>query len=217
MSYSLDTKAAKSADAISATIRETGKYIGTITRAEAIKSTKGTRGLGLSFKADDGSTADYLDLWTHNKDDETLSSLKTVNALLACLKLREIKEGKINFEKWDKDAGQRNRFDGVGYPDLMGKRIGFLLRKEIEEDDKGNERDRVAIFAVFQPDTELTATEVLEQKTKPERLGKMFDALMAKPVNDKRKGRKAGAAPAAAGSTRQPGSGFDDMDSDIPF
>lgn len=216
MSYSLDTKAAKSADSISATIRETGKYIGVITRAEAITSTKGTKGLGLSFKADDGSAADYLDLWTHNKDGEALSSLKTVNALLACLKLREIKEGKINFEKWDRDAGQRARFDGMGYPDLMGKRIGFLLRKEIEEDDKGNERDRVAIFAVFQADTELTATEVLDQKTKPERLSKMFDALMAKPVNDKRKGRKAGASSRPASSSPT-GGGFDDMDDDIPF
>lgn len=217
MSYSLDTKAAKSADSIGSTIRDTGKYIGTITRAEAIKSTRGTRGLGLSFKADDGATADYLDLWTHREDGEALSSLKTVNALLACLKLREIKDGKINFEKWDRDAGQRVRVDGMGYPDLMGKRIGFLLRKEIEEDDHGKDRERVAIFAVFQADTELTATEVLDQKTKPERLDKMFDALMARPVNDKRKKRGAGNTPPSASARPSTGASFDDMDDDIPF
>lgn len=185
--YTLDTKQAKAADSISSSIRETGKYIGTITRAEAIVSTRGTKGLGLSFKADDGATADYLDLYTHKSDGEALSSLKTVNAILVCLKVREVKEGQINFEKYDKETKARAKVQGRGYPELMGKRIGFLLRKEIETDDQGKDRDRVGIFAVFQHDTELTATEVLDQKTKPERLEKMLDALLARPVYDKRK------------------------------
>ena len=159
MSYTLDTKQAIAADSIASSIRETGKYVGVITRAEAITSTRGTKGLGLSFKSDDGSTADYLDLYTHKADGEALSSLKTVNAILACCKLRSINEGPIQFEKWDKFTKQRTKVSGKGYPELMGKRIGFLLRKEIETDDNGQDRDRVAIFAVFQHDTELTATE----------------------------------------------------------
>jgi hypothetical protein len=219
MSYALDTKIAKSADALSASIRETGKYIGTITRAEAIKSTNGTTGLGLSFKADDGATADYLDLWTHRSNGEALSSLKTVNALLACAKLRSINQGPIHFEKWNKDAKQREKVQGTGYPELMGKRIGFLLRKELETDQHGEDRERVGIFAIFQADTELTATEVLDQKTKPERLSKMFDALMARPVNDKRKSAQNRPAQhgAPAGRPAPAGTGFDDMDDDIPF
>jgi len=213
MSYTLDATQAKAADSLGSSIRETGKYIGTITRAEAITSTKGTKGLGLSFKAADGATADYLDLWTHNKDGEDLSSLKTVNAILACLKLRGITEGAIAFEKWNKDKKARETVQGKGYPDLMGKRIGFLLRKELETDDKGEDRDRLAIYAVFQADTELTASEVLGQQTKPERLGKMFDALMAKPVNDKRKAPGSSARPAASSSD----SGDWTQDPDIPF
>lgn len=211
MSYTLDTKQAIAADSISSSIRETGKYVGTITRAEAITSTRGTKGLGLSFKADDGSTADYLDLYTHKADGEALSSLKTVNAILACCKLRGINEGPIHFEKWDKNTKQRIKVNGQGYPELMGKRIGLLLRKEMETDDNGQDRDRVAIFAVFQHDTELTATEVLGQKTKPERLEKMLDALMLKPVYDKRK--------AAAQTHRASQSTGDDwtQDQDIPF
>lgn len=209
--YTLDTKQAKAADSISSSIRETGKYIGTITRAEAIVSTRGTKGLGLSFKADDGATADYLDLYTHKADGDALSSLKTVNAILACLKVREVKEGQITFEKYDKETKARAKVQGRGYPELMGKRIGFLLRKEIETDDQGKDRDRVGIFAVFQHDTELTATEVLDQKTKPERLEKMLDALMARPVYDKRK--------TTTQSTRTSHSTCDDwtQDQDIPF
>lgn len=211
MSYTLDTTQAKAADSISSSIRETGKYVGVLTRAEAITSTKGTKGLGLSLKSDDGSTADYLDLYTHRADGEPLSSLKTVNAILACLKIRGIKEGQISFEKWNKEAKQRERVSGPGYPDLMGKRIGFLLRKEIETDDQGHDRERIAIFAVFQAESELTATEVLDQKTKPERLEKMFDALMLKPVYDKRK--------ATAQTTRASQSTGEDwtQDNDIPF
>lgn len=211
MSYTLDATQAKAADSMSSSIRETGKYVGIITRAEAITSTKGTKGLGLSFKSDDGATADYLDLYTHRSDGEPLSSLKTVNAVLACLKIRSISEGQINFEKWNKDTKQRERVNGRGYPELMGKRIGFLLRKELETDDHGQDRERIAIFAVFQADSELTATEVLDQKTKPERLEKMFDALMLKPVYDKRK--------STAQAQRASQSAGEDwtQDNDIPF
>lgn len=213
MSYTLDTTQAKAADNLASSIRESGKYIGTITRAEAIVSKNGTKGLGLSFKADDGATADYLDLYTHKSTGETLSSFKTVNAILACLKLRSINEGPINFEKWNKESKQRERVNGKGYPELMGKRIGFLLRKEIEEDDFGQPRDRVAIFGVFQADTELTASEILDQKTKPERLSKMVDALTARPVYDKRKG---GASQPAARQSAPAGDNWADND-DIPF
>jgi hypothetical protein len=211
MSYTLDAKQAQAADNISSSIRETGKYVGIITRAEAITSTQGTKGLGLSFKADDGATADYLDLYTHKADGEALSSLKTVNAILACLKLRGINQGQIGFEKWDKESKSRIKVNGPGYPDLMGKRIGFLLRKEIETDNNGKDRERVAIFAVFQADTELTATEVLGQKTKPERLEKMLDAMLLRPVYDKRK--------AAASQARTASHAGDDwtQDQDIPF
>lgn len=221
MSYTLDTKQAKAADNIAASIRESGKYIGTITRAEALVSESGTKGIGLSFKADDGAAADYLDLYTHRANGEALSSLKTVNALLACLKLRTINEGPISFERWDKTAGQRVKVNGKGYPELMGKRIGLLLRKFLDTKQDGTDRDGVEIFGVFQADTELTASEVLDQKTKPERLPKMVDALAARPVYDKRKkvgGNGASQHPQST-TTRQsaPSTGFADMDDDIPF
>lgn len=214
MSYTLDSNQAKAADSLGSSIRDTGKYVGTITRAEALLSDRGSRGLGLSFRAADGATADYLDLWTHNKDGEPLSSLKTVNAILACLKLRGINEGAIAFEKWNKEKKARESVAGKGYPDLMGKRIGFLLRKELETDTKGEDRERLGIYAVFQAETELTASEVLGQQTKPERLGKMLDALLAKPIYDKRKAAGASARPAAASSSD---AGDWTQDSDIPF
>jgi len=214
MGYSLDAKQARQADQHSATIKEAGKYIGTITRAEAIKSQNGVTGMGISFASDDGASANYLDQWTHRENGEALFSLKTVNAILAVLKLREVKEGEIVFEKYDKDSGQRVKVKAKGYPDIQGKRIGFLLRQTLETNNKtGADREGVEIYGVFQADTELTASEVLDKATKPEKLSKMLDALIARPVNDRRK--KPGAAKPAS-STPATG-GFDDMDDDIPF
>jgi hypothetical protein len=215
MSYRLDTAAAKQADTIVSSIRETGKYIGVITRAEALLSDKGTKGLGLSIRTADGQTADYLDIYTHNANGEPLSGAKTVNAIMACLKLRELADGRIKCEKWDKAAGKRQQFDVEGYPDLMEKRLGFLLQKELGTNNRtGADTERMVVFGVFSADTELTASEILESKTNPERLSKMLDFLTARPVRDNRE-KSARRAPASSGDG-VPAGRFDDSE-EIPF
>lgn len=207
----LDTNQARAADNRMSVITETGKYIGTITRAEKLTSTQGTSGIGLSFKADDGSTANYLDIWIRKANGEDLFGLKTVNALLACLRVRGAEEGQIEFDAWDKSTKGMVRRKAPGYPALMGKRIGLLLQKVKDTDDKGNDRDGIVIYAVFQADTELTASEVLDSKTTPEKLPKMLQTLMLNPVRDNRK------KSATATSAPAQGSGIAGMDDDIPF
>lgn len=217
MTLRLDTNSAKQADNIISSIRESGKYIGIITRAEKLSSTQGTKGLGLSFKASDGSTADYLDIYTTKADGEALMGAKTVNAIMACLKLREATEGRIRCEKWNKDERKRETVEVAGYPDLMGKRIGFLLQKELSTHSvNGSDSEKMTIFGVFSADTELTASEILDGKTNPERLSKMVEALAARPIRDNRdKDRRASAAKPAGAS--KSATGFDDLDDDIPF
>lgn len=209
MSLKLDTNSAKAADSIASAIRESGKYIGTITRAEKLVSKNGTEGIGLSFRASDGSTADYLDIYYQKGNGEPLAGLKTVNAIMACLKLREAKVGRIKFERWNKDTRKREPVEADGYPDLMGKRIGLLLQKELATNQYGDDVERMVIFGVFSAETELTASEILDGKTTPERLSKMVEALAARPVRDSRyKAARSASSPAPAG--------FDDED-DIPF
>jgi len=181
----LDVNSAKSADNINAQIRESGKYIGTITRAEMLISSKGTMGLGLSFKTDDGSTANYLDLYTINANGEDLPSAKTANAIMACLKLREAKNSEITVEKYNSETKLTEYVKVQGYPELMNKRIGFLLQKELTVYE-GKDQERLNIFGVFQADTELTASEILEKKTSPEKLPKMLEQLMIRPIRDSR-------------------------------
>jgi hypothetical protein len=209
---------AATADQVNSAIRESGKYIGTITRAEKLLSSANSKGLGLSFKADDGSTADYLDLYTTNANGDVLPSAKTVQAILGCLKLREAKDGKIECEKYDKDTKSRKKMVLDGYPDLMGKRIGFLLQKELSTNTKnGEDTDRVIVFGVFQADTELTVSEIVARKTTPETLPKMLEALMARPVRDSRKKRANAAQHGMPDQQYHEGTPATMDDFDIPF
>lgn len=214
MSYKLDTNLAKAADNIASSINQAGKYIGTITRAEYLAADSGARGLGLSFKTDDGATADYLDIYTHNGKGEKLPGAKVVNAIMACTTLRELSDGSISCEKWDNKTKRRERVTVPGSPELMGKRVGLLLQEECGTYE-GKETHKMLIFGVFSASSELTASEILDKKTTPEKLSKMVEALMARPVRDN---RKKGLRPSQGGQSHSQDADdpFGDMD-DVPF
>lgn len=211
-SLTLDTNEARKADNVSSNITTAGKYIGVITRAEKLTSKKGTEGFGLSFKADDGSTANYLDLYTVNASGKKLRGLGFVQAILACTKTREAQEGTITFDAWDRDAESVVKKSAPGYPALMGKRIGLLLQEELSTNSNtGADVKRVTIFGVFEADSELTASEILDKKTQPEQLAKLVQSLMARPLRDTRTNGSIHPK-----QTSQSGS-VADMDDDIPW
>jgi len=211
MDLTFNADEARQADRLNQAIRVAGKYIGTITRAEKLLSQNNTQGIGISFKTDDGATANYLDLYTKNAKGETLPSNSTVQAILCCTRTREVKEGKIDVEKWDKEAKTTYKANVDGYPSLIGKRIGFLLQQELSDNPKDDTKpnDRVIIYGVFEADSELTASEILDKATVPEKLGKMVVSLMARPINDRRSNKQ------SLGAGYTPGN--DDIDSDLPF
>lgn len=210
---SLDTQEAKRADNRSQAINEAGKFEGVITRAEKLKSEKGATGVGFSFKSDSGATANYLDLYTHNAKGEKLPSNAIVQAILCCTKTKQVDEGMIEVEKWDKDAKSTYKTKVEGYPDLIGKRVGFLFQRELSDNpkDPSKHNDRVIIYGVFESGTDFTASEILDKATKPEKLPKMVQYISEHPVNDRRTNK----APAAANTA--PAGGFDDFSDDIPF
>lgn len=210
MSLTLDTNEARKADSVTSSIRETGKYTGVITRAEKLLSKNNVEGVGISFKSDDGSTANYLDLYTVKADGEKLRGFGFVQAILCCTRTKQADEGSISFDKWDNEAKTMFKATAPGYPALMGKRIGLLLQKELATNNKtGADVERLNIFGIFEADSELTASEILDKKTHPEQLTKMVQALMARPVRDTR--TKPSSAP------NEPKGAFDDFESDIPF
>lgn len=214
MSLSLNPDEARKADNISSVIRESGKYVGTITRAQKLLSKNDVQGLGLSFKTDDGASANYLDLYTVKPNGDILRGYNIVQALLCCCRIRDAQEGKITFERWDRDEGGMVEATEEGYPSLMGKRVGFILQKEIATHSiTGADTERMNIVAVFEASTGLTASEILDKKTKAERIDQIEQMIMRSPVRDTRK--RVAKAPAAS-QTPATGSN-DDWDDSIPF
>lgn len=188
--YTLDTNAARKADAIGAYINETGKYVGIFTRAEKLVSQhKGTHGIGFTFKADDGRETRF-DIWTKKPEGENLPGMNQINALMACLQLRGLKDSIQRVKKWDPQQNAEAVMEAPCFADLMNKKIGLLLRSEEYEKMQqgiatGETGWRMGLFAFFQAGTELMATEILDRKTNPEQLAKVIGMLADKPLKKK--------------------------------
>ncbi len=212
--YQLDSTLASKADTIGAYINETGKYVGDFTRVEALVSTnKGTHGVGFTFKAVDGRETKF-DIWTKKGNGEPLTGLNQMNAIMACLKVRQVNVQKMDVKKWH--DGKEQIMTADCFPDLMNKKIGLLLRSEEyakmkDGHETGEYGWRMGLFAIFQADTELMASEILARKTQPEQLGKVIGLLADKPVKNKRAGS------GGAGNSGMPESLPYDDDADIPF
>lgn len=183
MDYQLDTTAAKNADVIFSKIESKGKYFGTLTRAEQVTSSQGTKGVDLSFKADTGETADYLTLWTHNKDGKQLMGFNTLMAIMTCLRVRELKAQDGEIEKYDRDLQKRVKIIVPLFHDLMNKPLGLLIHMEEYAKTQGGTAWKPAISAAFDKD-EFTASEILAKAVKPETLPRMVQALRDRPLKN---------------------------------
>lgn len=214
--YTLAPELAKKADVIGAYISDTGKYIGTFLRAEKlISQNKGTDGVGFTFKDDAGRECRF-DVWTQKQNGEALSGLNQINAMMACLTLRKLAESQQTVKKWHENA--EVVMPAPCFADLMGKRIGLLLRSEEYEKMKdghltGERGWRMGLFAIFQADTELMASEIMTRKTKPEQLAKVIEQLADKPLKKSSRQPTSTAAQGYQGNTGLP----DDFGDDCPF
>ncbi|MDR0274112.1 MAG: hypothetical protein LBI48_01990 [Burkholderiaceae bacterium] len=207
--YKLDTNEARKADNAGAFISEIGKYIGKFTQAEDIKATTGTRGIALNFESDAGQKA-RLSLYTEKANGDRIMGYHTLMAIMACLQLRGIEPRPGPVKHWNPDTRAEETENGTLYPDLQNKPIGLLLETEDYLRKDGKSSTRMVIKGVFQASTELTASEILDRKTKPEQLARMVASLRHRPL-------KGNPATLAAHAQSGAGSGFDDMDDDIPF
>lgn len=207
--YALDANEARKADSTGNSIREMGKYTGTFTQAEDITASTGTKGIALTFEANGQKTR--FSLYTKRSNGETIMGFQALMAIMACLGLRNItpQQGTIKF--WDTEAKAEKTKQGTIFPELCSKPIGVLLETEDYLNRDGEVRTRMVFAGAFQAGTELTASEILDRKTKPEQLAKQVSYLHHRPVKAAK-----GAAPAASRAAPA-GSGFDDMDDDIPF
>lgn len=214
--YALDTQAARQADTSGAMIKEIGKYIGEFTQAQDIVTKKGGRGVSFIFKANTGQKAN-LAIYTTGANGERYQGYDTLMAIMTCMQLRSIKPAPGKVTRYDFDAKKEIQEDGTLFPDLH-KAIGVLLETEDYEKTDGSLGTRMVLKNVFQPSTELTASEILDKKTTPELLEKMVAGLRHRPLKGARPPAQRqddgfGGPPAGHPAS----SGFEDMDDDIPF
>lgn len=212
----LNTELARKSDSGGGTIKESGAYVGVITRAEKLTSKAGNEGLGLSFESDDGESANYLDLYIGETDGKPWVGSQFVNALLVCLKLREAKNALVKFKRYSQESGEEI-VTAEGYPDIQGKRIGVLLKKELGEYN-GKDTEKMVVVGFFDPTTRLTASEILDKETVPKKLDKKIEYLMKNPVNDTRKKQTQQSTYQQPKQSSHSNQTMDDFDDDkIPF
>lgn len=208
--YALDANEARKADNTGSAIREMGKYVGKFTQAEDITASTGTKGIALTFESNGQKTR--FSLYTQRANGEAIMGHQALMAIMACLKLRNItpQQGAITF--WDNEAREEKTKTGTVFPELCGKPIGVLLETEDYINRNGDTKTRMVFAGAFQADTELTASEILDKKTKPEQLAKMVAYMRHRPAKAAK-----GTTPTARPAGAAPSSGFDDMEDDIPF
>ncbi len=139
-------------------------------------------------------------------------------AIMTCMQLRGIKPQPGTVTRYDFDQKQEVQEEGSVFPDLH-KPIGVLLETEDYEKKDGGTGTRMVLKNVFQPATELTASEILDKKTQPTMLPKMIKGLRHRPI----KGRTGQSTTHSSDYGQPPSghpasdSGFSPDDSDIPF
>lgn len=202
--YALNADAAKAADSTGNRISEKGKYVGRFTRAQDIVSKSGTRGIDFDFEAGNGQKARFS-IYTVKSDGSQTFGYKQLMAIMTVLKLRNIgSPTEVQARVYDFDAGQEVDKVVPQFAELLDKPIGLLFSMEEYKADKW----RPNLQGVFQADTELVASEILDRKTQPLTLPKMVERLRDKPLTQQA---------ANYGNYEQPSDpGFDDP-SDIPF
>jgi len=209
--YDLDTSAAKEANSGGKRITEPGVYVGTFRAAWFEINDKGTESVGLFFQSEQGQEAGPLMLYTHNGRGEALPSYKTLNAIMACLKVRKLEAKRGNVTFYDHEARKDVQREKDTYPALVGKRVGIVLQGE-EQEYQGELKKRLQLAAPFCAETRRMAVEILDQKTTPEALDRY---LVWFESNKWRHARGAKAAPARR--AEPVGAGADDFEDDIPF
>lgn len=205
MSFKLDKNSAIQGSGGSSRIDETGAYVGKFTQAYEFETSKGSRGIEMSFESETGQTA-RVTIFTHGQDGKETFGIKQINAIMACLSLRELASEPGTITRYDFSSGSNIKETAETFPALCRKPIGLLLQKEHYTSSKGTDAFRINLTAPFHAETRCTAAEILENLPAVS-LEKMIANLRDK---DQRTKKAPSSSPAAA-------SAGSDLDDDIPF
>ena len=88
MNYKLDKEKAMNAGK-GGYISTSGNYEGIFTEAKEITASTGTKGIEFAFESFDGAKANYLTIYTHKSNGESIFGEGMIHALMSCMQLRE--------------------------------------------------------------------------------------------------------------------------------
>lgn len=178
--YKMNPAAAKSIG-VSDFINEKGAYTGVFTRAEIVRSPKGTQGVEFDFKSTEGQHARFLTVWTVNSEGKELHGRKILDAIMTCIGVRSIETSTVKFPKWDAQAGAEVQAHGEGFASLMNVPVGVVLVREQYLALDHTPKWKNVILCPFEAATGRLAGERLESKA-AENLKKILQLLKDRPL-----------------------------------
>ncbi|TDS82586.1 hypothetical protein [Comamonas sp. JUb58] len=222
--YTIDATAAREAENFSSYLAETGKYKGKFIRAEKLVSAnKGTHGVGFTFESDSKQTTRF-DIWTMSAQGEHLMGFKTINAIMACMKVKGVTVAKAEVDRFDYTTKQSYKEQAEVFPELVNRPIGLVLQKtEYEKMREGRKTGetgwRLELTAPFEAATEFTAAEIMDRATQPKKLASIMSSIADRPL----KNRPVAQASHSSNDYSEPpaghpaNGGFNSPDDDIPY
>ncbi len=211
-SYSLDPNMARQADEKSGRIEETGAFTGRIKYAIATKSTGGAEGIELHFESSDRRDA-RITVWTYKKDGSVNDSgMRLINAIMTCVMTKQLTPTEGNADVYDFATSSRVSKRVTLFPELQ-KPVGIVFQLAPEEYRKNGEirvANRLEIYAAYNSQTGMTASEILTKAAAAEKLQHMLSTVKDKPLKKyKPKAEDSGSGAAASHA--------DEFEDDIPF
>lgn len=208
--YKLDTDAAKNANNGGKRITEPGVYAGKIRAAWGETTKNGAEGVFIQFDCENGQEIGPLALYTHDKDGKAISGYDALNAIMTCVRVRELvpTKGKVTVYDYDTKADVEKTKDV--FLMLAGKPVGLLLRQEEYENREGDLKTRLVIAGSFDPATKQMATEILAKSKDAIALTRAAEWLEKNPVKPL-KGKRA----ASNGAAPSGGNGAPFVDDDL--
>lgn len=211
-SYNLDPNMARQADEKSGRIEETGAFTGSIKYAIATKSPGGAEGIELHFESNDRRDA-RVTVWTYKKDGSVNESgMRLINAIMTCVMTKQLTPTEGNAEVYDFATSSRVNKRVTLFNELH-KPVGIVFQLAPEEYKKNGDikvANRVEIYAAYNSQTGMTASEILAKSATAEKLQHMLSTLKDKPL--KKYKPKAGDSASAATAAHA-----DEFEDDIPF
>ncbi len=203
-------------------ITQSGAYTGVFTKVKRITAGTGAEGIEFTFKASNGQEANYLNIFTHNRSGEEIYGHAQLNALMACLKQRQIEPQVIQINEYNHAAGQDEMVQITAYPQLMNSPVGVVLQREEYLKKDGSVGEAMNLHAFFDPTTRQTGAEVIQQKPATAIDG-VISSLKDKTLPSRPGTGRANVHPASTAAEQevmsqgQPSQALKDFDDDIPF